>query len=42
MEASVELGMTVVISILGFAGIFAFIVSYGKKLTDKENTKNIH
>jgi len=39
MEASVELGLTVVISIAVFASLFAFIVGYGKKLTDEQNKK---
>ena len=39
MEAGVELGMTAVIGILSFAVLFAFIVGYGKKLTDEENAK---
>jgi len=40
MEASVELGLSVVIGITVFAGVFAAIVYYGKILTDKQKTKS--
>ena len=40
MKVGPELGMFVVVSILVFAGIFALIVGYGKKLTDEQNAKN--
>jgi len=39
MEAGVNLGLTVVLSITVFAGLFAIVVGYGKKLTDERDTK---
>lgn len=39
MHTGMELGLTVVISIAMFAALFAFIVGYGKKLTDAQNAK---